>query len=346
MTRRTAPLVVSFLVAFALGAGDATAVTPTPAGGTIWAPNQSVTFRWKEGSEPPGWARSAVLAAAQDNNESRASRAAILSQEDGATSWFSYTTGVPSGYAIAYTVSSQPDSFRIRLRPHGSVLDWGTLRWCQFYDDPPNGCYDLEMVTLHEIGHVQSLGHPDEADVTTWTDTLMHGYPKVKARAGWNQHEYGSCDVARLQIRYRPLTASTPYSACLDLPSELTLGAGATRIESGNSLTFTARLKVDDAAIYPNLAGQPASGRKIKLQRRAPGGTSWSTVTDMSPGANEGVYVKTLSLAATYDWRVLFPDSVEGLESSTSGWVRVTVYPTCKTANGTRMFIDRQYPIC
>jgi hypothetical protein len=346
MSRQQATLILSLAVVVVVGAGDAIAATPTPAGGTTWAPNQSVPFRWKEGSEPPGWARVAVLAAADDNNDSRASRAAVLTHQDGALSWVGYTSDIPSAYAIAYTVATQPDSFRIRLRPHGYMLDWGALRWCQFYDDPPTGCYDLEMVTLHEMGHVQSLDHPDEADVATWTDTVMHEYPKTKARTGWNQHEYGSCDVARLQIRYRPLTPSTPYSTCLNLPSELTLGASATQMESGNSVTFTARLTVDDAAIYPNLAGQPASGRTIKLQRRAPGGTSWSTVADMNPGANEGVYGKSLTLTATYDWRVLFPDGAEGLQTSTSSLVKVTVYPSCQMANVSGMLIEPQYPIC
>src|SRR4051794_4916080 len=117
--KSSATLLLSLLFAVALGVGNATATSPTPAGGTIWAPNQSAPFRWKEGIEPPGWARSAVLAAAQDNNDSRNARAAVLSQQDGATSWIGYTGDLPSGYAIAYTVASQPDTYRIRLRPHG-----------------------------------------------------------------------------------------------------------------------------------------------------------------------------------------------------------------------------------
>lgn len=258
-----------------------------------------------------------------------------------------YTDDIPTGYAIAYTVSNQPNWFHVLIRPQGTVLDWGKLRWCQFYADPPNGCYDLELLTLHEVGHVQGLGHANEDDVTDWTDTIMHAYPKSKAKAGWNAHAFGRCDVARLQIVYRALTPSTPYSSCLALPSELTFSAGATRIESGNSVTFTARLNVADDAQYSRLAGQPASERTIRLQRRPPGGTTWTTIVDMTASAaNDGVYFKTLTLTATYDWRVLFPDTSEGLESSTSSLIRVTVYPSCQMAYVSGMRIVPEYPIC
>jgi hypothetical protein len=112
-------------------------------------------------------------------------------------------------------------------------------------------------------------------------------------------------------------------------------------------VTFTARLKVSDEAVYSNLAGQPASDRKVKLQRRAPGGSSWSTIADMNPAAStEGMYVKTLTLTATYDWRVLFPDTAEGLESSTSSLIRVTVHPSCQVAYVSGMRIEPAYAIC
>lgn len=341
------PSAIAGLLALIVSGSSASATPPTPAGGAIWAPNQSVKFRWKEDSVPPAWMRAAVNAAASDNNSSRASRAAVLDQQDGAVSWIGYTNDIPGTYAIAYTVANQPDWFRVRLRPHGYVLDWGTLRWCQFYEDPSSGCYDAEMITLHEFGHVQSLGHVAEADVTDWTDTLMHVASKTKAKAGWNQHVYGICDVARLQIRYRPLTPSTDYSSCLPLPSELSLSATDTSVDQGDSVTFTARLEVADEAIYPNLAGQPASGRVVKIQRRLPGATSWTTVADMTPSTStEGAYVKTLTVNATYDWRALFPDTAEGLESSSSSVLRVTASEPCQMASSAGVLIVPQYPIC
>jgi hypothetical protein len=345
MNRRLSKLgiVVTGLLAMSVVAGVVTATSPTPAGGATWSPNQYVPYRWKEGIEPPAWARGAINAAAADSNASRASRAGVLGQQGGATSWIGYTADIPTGYAIAYTTASQPDWFHIRLRPQGYVLDWGKLRWCQYYADPPDGCYDAEMITLHELGHVQSLDHPNEADVTNWLDTVMHEYPKTKAKAGWNAHAYGRCDVAKLQIRYKALTSRTLYSTCLSLASQLSLSASATSVESGSNVSFTARLKVACDSPHASLACEPASGRNVKLQRRSTSGGSWTTVADMGPtGDDSGSYVATIQVKSTYDWRALFPAPAEGLLSSASGQVRVTAYGPCRYA--TR--ISPTYVVC
>jgi len=338
---------VALVLALATAGATALATSPTPARMPAWSANQSVEFRWKDGSLPPGWMKVALSAAVADSNASRGARAAVLSQQGDGNSWIGYTSDMPSGHAIAYTVANQPYWFSMRMRPHGYRLDWGTLRWCQFYDDPPSGCYDAEMVALHELGHVQTLGHPDEDDVTDWLDTVMHAYPKSKAKVGWNAHAFGRCDVARLQIVYRALTPSTPYSSCLSLASELLLGANATNLESGDSVTFSARLKVADDAPYPNLAGQPASDRTVRLQRRAPGSTSWTTVADMLPvNGAVGTYTRTVSPTGTYDWRALFPNPAEGLESSSSSVIRVSVYAACQPAKASEQRIAPQYVIC
>ena len=320
-------LVNAAVLAFAMVATEAAATSPTPASGATWGANQYVPYRWKEGIEPPSWMRSAVNAAAADSNASRAARAAVLGQQDGAGNWVGYTSDIPTGYAIAYTVSNQPNSYSVRIRPQGYALDWGTLRWCQFYADPPGGCYDAEMITLHEFGHVQTLGHPNEADVTNWLDTVMHAAPKGKAGAGWNAHGFGPCDVARLQIRYKALTSYTPYSTCLSLGTQLSLSASATSLQSGGYVTFTARLKVACDVPQSNLACEPASGRQVKLQRRPTSGGSWTNVGDMfATGDNSGSYATTIRVTSTYDWRAFFPTPAEGLASSTSGQVRVTAY--------------------
>ena len=319
----------------AIFCGAATATSPTPASGTIWSPNQHVDYRWKEGSEPPSWMRAAVNAAAQDSDDSRAARAAILGYDSNASSWISYTADLPTNWAIGYTVRNVPGSFNMRLRPQGFALDWGNLRWCQFYDSPPNGCYDAEMVALHELGHAQTLGHADEADVTNWTDTVMHAAPKTKAKAGWNAHEFGRCDVARLQIRYEPLKSTTPYSTCLDLPTDLSLSASSSTIAYNGVLQLTARLTVDNSAAYASLAGNAIDGRHVTIQRRSPNASSWSTVGTMaalSDGA--GRYQFNSRITSTYDWRAVFGSpSDEGLEGSSSTSVRVTVSYDCSSTN-------------
>ena len=313
----------------ALAIGPVAAAEPTPASGATWAPNQRVEYRWKEGSEPPAWAKSAMNAAAADSNSSRKARAAVFSQRDGAASWLAYTDDLPTTWAIGYAVRNIPDSFTIRLRPHGTQLDWGTLRWCEFYDgEPPNGCYDLEMVTLHEFGHAQTLGHVNEADIDTYTDSLMHATGlRSKAKVGWNQHNFGRCDVARLQIRYKPLTTSTPISTCLDLPTELSFTPVTSSIGYGTTVGFTSKLKVGTESIYPGLASEPLSGRSVTLQRRAIGATTWVTVAEMSALTDDtGRYVKSLALTTTYDWRAVFSaPNDEGLEGATSSASRLSV---------------------
>lgn len=346
-THRKLILALAAGLALTTATGTVLATPPTPAGGPAWSPNQSVNFRWKEDMLPPGWMAGAISAAVADSNASRASRAAVLTQQDGADSWIGYSTAIPSTYAIAYTVANQPSWFHVRLRPQGYVMDWGTLRWCQFYADPPAGCYDAELITLHELGHVQTLDHPGEAGVTNWLDTIMHAAPKSKAKAGWNAHAYGPCDVARLQIVYRALTSSTPYSACLALPTELSISASASSVASGSNVSLTARLKVADGAIYPNLVGQPASGRTVKLQRRAPGGSSWTTVADMTPLADDtGRYVRTLTMSSTYDWRALFPAPDEGLSGSSSSALRVSTYAPCQPLGSSGLRTSPLYVIC
>jgi len=307
-------------------AGEATATAPTPASGSVWSQNQRVSFRWHEGDEPPAWMRGAVNAAASDSNDSRDSKAAVLSQSDSGSSWIAYTGDIPTTWAIGYTVRYIPNFFTMRLRPQGYPLDWGTLRWCQFYDSPPTGCYDAEMIALHELGHAQTLDHPDDADVDNWTDTIMHWAPKTKAKAGWNQHEFGRCDVARLQIRYEPLTSATPISTCLDLATNLSLSASTSSTYAGAAVSLTARLKVDDAAIWPLLASEPLAARGVTLQRRVPGSGSWSNVGGMATLDDNGRYSKTLNVSDTFEYRAVFSaPSNEGLEGSASQIVRITV---------------------
>lgn len=326
MTRRAATAALAAaLVTVLLAAGTASATAPTPASGQVWSQNQRVNYRWREGQEPPAWARSAVNAAASDNNSSRASKAAIFAQSDGASSWVAYTSDIPSSYAIGYTVTYAPGYFTLRLRPQGYPLDWGTLKWCQFYGTAPDGCYDAEMITLHEFGHAQTLDHPDDADVTSWTDTVMHWAPKTKAKAGWNQHEYGKCDVARLQIRYEAQTPTTPYSTCLDLATDLTLSSNATTTTTGSNITMTAKLKVADNVIWPLLASDPAASRQVTLQKRAPGGSTWVNVGGMGSVGETGQYSKVFAVSNSFDYRAVFSPSGEGLASSISVVIRVTV---------------------
>jgi hypothetical protein len=192
------------------------------------------------------------------------------------------------------------------------------------------------MVTLHEFGHAQTLNHVQEADVDVYTDSLMHETGlHSKSKLGWDQHVFGRCDVARLQIRYEPQNSSTDISSCLSMDTSLSLTPASSSAVSGSNLAFTAKLKIDPAEIYPNLAGWPLSGRSVMLQKRTPGSATWTNVTTLSSVTDEpGKYVKTITLTATYEWRASFnAPSPEGLKDASSSAVKVNVGYGC-TPNG------------
>jgi hypothetical protein len=328
MSRRLG-LVIALTLALVGLAPPVVATSITPISKRDWAQNQEVPFRWKEAGMPPAWMRRAMLAAAADATDTRGARAAVLVHREEAVSWVAYTEDIPAASAIGFAWRRAPNSFDVRLRPHGHVFDWGTLRWCQFFVDWPNGCFDAEMVTLHEFGHIQGLGHiEDAADPGEYLDSVMHSVSRQKPKTGWDVHAFGRCDVAALQTRYELLSAGTPASRCLTLDTSLAVAASATSVPSGDGVTFTATLRIAADAPFDRLAGDPLSSRTVQLQRRLPGSSSWSGAGLMSAGPTDGSYRLSAYPAATYEWRVLFTPTHEGLLASSSSIVKVTVTAT------------------
>ncbi|MDP8903868.1 MAG: M10 family metallopeptidase domain-containing protein [Chloroflexota bacterium] len=332
MTRTRRPYLLSSGLLISLLAAQATigsSITPTKS--TIWNENQLVPYRWKEGSVPPAWIRPAIEGAVADSAGSRGSKAAVFERRDSATSWIGYTHDVCTAKAIGCATRNPPTSFTVRLRPHGHVFDWGTLRWCQFYESPPKGCFDAEMVTLHELGHVQGLNHVDDV-LDSYLDSIMHATSRAKAKTGWNAHAFRRCDVGALQTLYRPLDAATPISTCMTLATTSTLVASSTSVAYKAEVTFTATLAIAADVVYKRLRGFPLSARTLILQRRAPGTTTWSTYSTLPATATDGTYKLVVYPTATYEWRALFArPASEGLLGSRSGVVTVTV-AACTTA--------------
>jgi hypothetical protein len=136
-----------------------------------------------------------------------------------------------------------------------------------------------------------------------------------------------------MQLRYDVPTWTTKVSDCLDLATALTLSASSTAIPQGASVTLTATLKVGSSSAYYQLSGNPLSGRSIVLQRRAPSGTTWTTLTTMGAGAAAGTYRATTTPGATYVYRSVYTAAAsEGLRNDTSGSLTVEVVPTCTRA--------------
>ena len=157
------------------------------------------------------------------------------------------------------------------FREQGHVFDWGTMKWCEAYASPPNGCYDAENVALDEFGHVEGLGHHDNYDSDSdYGDAVVQTYSRTKPSAGYNKHVFGRCDVARLQIMYDTLTTAAKFSTCLDMSTVLTIAASPTQIVVGNATTLVATLKVVDADFVRAPRRQPGLGPD--RHAAAPGG--------------------------------------------------------------------------
>ena len=97
---------------------------PTLSGG-LFGQNQALEFRWRSGSEPAGAVRNAILAAADDNNDSRASKSATFAYDSTAANLIGYGTGTCGVNGLACFTRSAPTGFSMWLREHGRVFDWG-----------------------------------------------------------------------------------------------------------------------------------------------------------------------------------------------------------------------------
>jgi hypothetical protein len=302
-------------------------------GGSLFGQNQVLEFRWRAGSEPPTAIRSAILAAADDSNDTRASRAATFVYDASGVNPIGYGTGTCGANGIGCFTRSAPTGFTMWLREHGRAFDWGTLRWCQMQSSPTNGCYDAETIALDEFGHVEILGHhlnyPNDSD---YTDAVVQTVSRSRPKTGYNMHVYGPCDTATLQVEYDQPTLSAPYSSCLDLVTVLSLSFSDTSIPYGGLVNITSLLRVATDADYGRLGANPIGARTIRLQRRAVGSTTWTTFATLTSGSPTGTYRASLRLYSTADFRATFATpSSEGLRGDTSGTVRVTVAPC--TAN-------------
>jgi hypothetical protein len=298
----------------------------------LFAQDQKLEFRWRSGSEPPAAIKTAIRDAADDINASRASRAATFAYVAGGSNPIGYGAGATCGVnGIACFTRSAPNGFTMWLREHGRVFDWGTLKWCQMYDNPPNGCYDAETIALDEFGHVEVLAHHvNHTDDRDYLDAVVQTYSHTKPKVGWDEHVLGRCDVATLQREYDVPAPTTKVSTCLDLDTVVTLAASTPAAVSGTTIKFTATLKVASDGAYDRLSGNALSGRTVKLQRRTPGTTTWTTVATMSAGTSAGSYSASAVLTATTEYRSLFSAPTnEGLAADGSPVVTVARVVVC-----------------
>ncbi len=323
------------IVASGLASGPASGHGPDPAiAWPLFRADQALTFDWLAGEVPPASMRTAIVAAADDANLSRASRAPTLSLGDGASSSVEYGANVfcgPNGLACADGWDA-PDSFRVAFRLHGHSFDWGKLQWCQMLASIANGCFDVETIALDEFGPVLGLGHhANFADQSDYLDAVVQTVSRARPKTGWNASAFGRCDIAKLQLRYDMVNTARKYSTCLDLPIATSLSTTDSSIRAGETVILRASLKVaDNVSAYERLSGNFLSERYVVLQRRTPGASSWVTVGQMPAALASGTYQLTLSPTATYEWRAFFSKpSDEGVRASSSKPFTITVSSGC-----------------
>lgn len=309
--------------------GGMAAHGPDPAlSGGPFGQNQVLRYHWRTGAEPTAAIKTAIRAAADAANATRASKAATFTYDAAGANPIGYGIGATCGVnGLACFTRTVPDGFTMWFREQGHVFDWGTMKWCQAYSVAPNGCYDAQTIALDEFGHVEGLNHHvNYADDSDYGDANVQTYSRTKPATGWNAHVFGRCDIATLQMLYDVQTWTAKYSTCLDLATTLTIAASPTGILSGGSTTLTATLKVASDASYGRLAGNPVAGRTVTLQRRTPGTTAWIAVGTMPAGSTSGTYVLTQRPISDTDYRAVFgTPSTEGINGSASPAVRVYV---------------------
>jgi hypothetical protein len=296
----------------------------------LFAADDVLQFRWMENEVPPLKMREAVVAAAGAAAASRASRAPTIAFAAGGTSTVEYGASVfcgANGLACADGWHA-PGHFHVAFRTHGHQFDWGRLQWCQLQSTIANGCYDIENVALDEFGHVLGLGHhANYADESDYLDAVVQTVSRARPKAGWDADEFGRCDAAKLQLRYDMVNSARKFATCLDLATTLSLAVTDSSIQIGDTVTFTATVRVADVAVYERLRANLLSQRKVVLERRLPGASSWTTIATMPASTvASGTYQINVSPTATYEWRGYFlKPASEGLRASSSAPFAVTV---------------------
>lgn len=322
---RAVCLALALLVAGAVPAA-AHGPDPTLSGGAM-EQNLELEFRWRSGSVPPATLRTAILAAAQDVTDSRRSKAATFVYDSAGANPIGYGAGATCGVnGIACFTRTLPVNFTMWFRAQGHVFDWGTLKWCDTYTTPPNGCYDVENVALDEFGHIEGLAHHvNYEDDRDYLDAVVQTYSRTKGRDGYNAHKFGPCDTAALQTLYDVQVSWQNISSCLNLGTNLVIEADPASVLRGHSTTINATLRIANVSTYGRLANNLLTNHIVLLERRSAGTTTWYAVGPMT-ATGSGTYALSTTPSSTTEYRAIFKaPSDEGLRGDTSPLIKVTV---------------------
>ena len=95
-------LLTGVLVSVAVAAPTAAHAPDPSLAGSLFAQDQELRFRWRSGAEPPSAIRTAIRAAADDSNTTRASRAATFVYDAAGINLIGYGTGTCGVNGVSY----------------------------------------------------------------------------------------------------------------------------------------------------------------------------------------------------------------------------------------------------
>jgi hypothetical protein len=331
-------------------------ITPSSPEGSPFNANQALQVVWDTGDPPPAaWMQAPISAGAlaarhtTGSNPTYAQNPTFISSGiDGVIYYLDYTTAKKSAFPLCPTNSAPlactrhrslnwPNSWAMAFIIHNWDYDTPsnyTVKWCDNVDQ--GTCWDVQRVAVHEFGHVLDLGH-NTTDQPS--NTVMFSETHSKYGSGGQIHEFRSCDIAKLQLKYDMSSTSGVYADCLEnapnagangLLTTVTVDTPPTVACLNEPVIFSGNLNVQSPASgYGLLAGNDLGSRTVNLQRSSPGAGSYSDyTTDATSSA--GVWTKNLQfgVSTNYDWRSQF-DTESGLNADTSPGVNVRWSSAC-----------------
>jgi hypothetical protein len=321
---------------------------PTP-GDRTWPLNAVLTYSWLPGHEPPDWMKPIIRReVAHLNDGSQQAQLPIFRYTtDPSIAKLKFGYGIPSdptatvcgGVRTIICVTRDPST-----DPHdalvlfaadtldGSPYPW--QKWCEFHGTPPehwrDRCFEVGHITLRAMGFVYGLHRWDGNTFGHFGPgariTVMSAWALRKGVAGYTRHDFGVCDVARLQLLYDVHDDASRYSTCLDRQAtQLALQASDQSIGFHDPVTFRAKLglNVTEPDVF---VGNVLSGRRVVLQRST---DDFVTFDSRAMHADpHGQYSLTFRPEFSAKYRAVFdtPEH-EGLQGATSNVVEVFVAP-------------------
>jgi hypothetical protein len=290
--------------------------------------NNSNVPRFSNGSDNAGGG--SIVYTSQGTSPCTGSTVWIACNPAGGTRLFTiYVRSIPSASAPTW-LWFQRDATCVDVRDGDPLPD-------DHFDT--SACFSVLRAVAHEATHLTVTrqhyddGFDDETFMQSATPT-PNGSPKF-----WNRRNFLRCDAAAAQLEYGVADPAGRFADCFDvapgdgakgLNAALTL-ASPTSISrcSNQAATAAGRLALADVAAYEDLRDTPLAGRAIRIDRRAPGETTWTngvwTATATGAAGSNWSRSITTSSAGTFQYRATFVTTAAETAVNSSNSVTWTI---------------------